>query len=246
MVARPPVRISVAPMTTEDVPAVHAIESASFPTPWPPYAFRQEIETNRMAHYLVVRAGSRVIAYAGIWLMVDEAHGTLVFGEKGAGVCEKEGISSRVDIQMGTLSKAFGSQGGYIASSEKLKSWLLNRGRPYVFSTALPVPVVAASLAALETNRTEPEIREGLWRWVELLGERLGRRFDSPIIPILVGENEATLDASQKLLEAGFHVPGIRPPTVPQGTARLRIALSSAHEEEDIHRLADCLGALEL
>jgi ribosomal-protein-alanine N-acetyltransferase len=76
MVARPPVRLTVAEMTAQDIPAVHAIESASFPTPWPPYAFRQELETNRLARYLVVRAGERVIAYAGIWLMVDEAHVT--------------------------------------------------------------------------------------------------------------------------------------------------------------------------
>jgi len=76
MVARPPVRLSVEPMQLEDIPAVHAIESASFPSPWPPYAFRGELETNRMAHYLVVRAGQRVVAYAGIWLMVDEAHVT--------------------------------------------------------------------------------------------------------------------------------------------------------------------------
>lgn len=76
MVARPPVRVRVEPMRADDIPAVHAIESASFPTPWPPYAFRQELETNRMAHYLVVRAGDRVIGYAGIWLMVDEAHVT--------------------------------------------------------------------------------------------------------------------------------------------------------------------------
>ena len=74
MVARPPVRLTVAAMAAEDIPAVHAIESASFPTPWPPYAFRQELETNRMARYLVVRAGGRVVGYAGIWLMVDEAH----------------------------------------------------------------------------------------------------------------------------------------------------------------------------
>ncbi len=76
MVARPPVRLTVQPMGADDIPAVHAIESASFPTPWPPYAFRQELETNRMARYLVIRAGERVIAYAGIWLMVDEAHMT--------------------------------------------------------------------------------------------------------------------------------------------------------------------------
>ncbi len=74
MVARPPVRLSVEPMQPEHIPAVHAIESASFPTPWPPYAFRGELESNRMAHYLVVRAADRVIAYAGLWLMVDEAH----------------------------------------------------------------------------------------------------------------------------------------------------------------------------
>ena len=76
MVARPPVAVSVEPMRPDDIPAVHAIESASFPTPWPPYAFRQELESNRMAHYLVVRAGDRVIAYAGVWMMVDEAHVT--------------------------------------------------------------------------------------------------------------------------------------------------------------------------
>ena len=76
MVARPPVRLTLQPMAAEDIPAVHAIESASFPTPWPPYAFRQELETNRMARYLVVRAGARVVAYAGVWLMVDEAHVT--------------------------------------------------------------------------------------------------------------------------------------------------------------------------
>jgi ribosomal-protein-alanine N-acetyltransferase len=76
MVARPPVKLSVEPMQVGDIPAVHAIESASFPTPWPPYAFRGELETNRMAHYLVARAGSRLVAYAGIWLMVDEAHVT--------------------------------------------------------------------------------------------------------------------------------------------------------------------------
>ena len=76
MVARPPVRLTVEAMSEQDIPAVHAIESASFPTPWPPYAFRQELETNRMARYIVVRAGERVIAYAGVWLMVDEAHVT--------------------------------------------------------------------------------------------------------------------------------------------------------------------------
>jgi ribosomal-protein-alanine N-acetyltransferase len=111
MVARPPVRLSVAPMGPADVPAVHAIETASFPTPWPPYAFRQELETNRMARYLVVRAGERVIAYAGIWLMVDEAHVTTfavlpVYRRRGIGgllLCQLMELSADLGARVITL-----------------------------------------------------------------------------------------------------------------------------------------------
>jgi ribosomal-protein-alanine N-acetyltransferase len=111
MVARPPVRLSVSEMTPADIPAVHAIESASFPTPWPPYAFREELETNRMAHYLVVRAGMRVIAYAGIWLMVDEAHVTTfavlpAYRRRGIGgllLCELMAMSADLGAAVCTL-----------------------------------------------------------------------------------------------------------------------------------------------
>jgi ribosomal-protein-alanine N-acetyltransferase len=111
MVARPPVRLSVGPMGPDDIPAVHAIETASFPTPWPPYAFRQEIETNRMARYLVVRAGARVIAYAGIWLMVDEAHVTTfavlpAYRRRGIGgllLCELVDLASDLGARVVTL-----------------------------------------------------------------------------------------------------------------------------------------------
>ena len=111
MVARPPVRLVVEPMAADDIPAVHAIESASFPTPWPPYAFRQELETNRMAHDLVVRAGERVIAYAGIWLMVDEAHVTTfavlpAYRRRGLGgllLCELLELCARLEARVATL-----------------------------------------------------------------------------------------------------------------------------------------------
>ncbi len=111
MVARPPVRLTVQPMGADDIPAVHAIESASFPTPWPPYAFRQELETNRMAHYLVVRAGARVVAYAGVWLMVDEAHVTTfavlpAYRRRGIGgllLAELMALSARIGALVVTL-----------------------------------------------------------------------------------------------------------------------------------------------
>ena len=106
MVARPPVRLVVEPMRLGDIPAVHAIESASFPTPWPPYAFRDELETNRMAHYLVVRAGARVIAYAGIWLMVDEAHVT-TFAVLPA--YRRRGVGARLLWEVIELSAALGA-----------------------------------------------------------------------------------------------------------------------------------------
>jgi ribosomal-protein-alanine N-acetyltransferase len=106
MVARPPVRLSVEPMRLDDIPAVHAIESASFPTPWPPYAFRGELEANRMAHYLVVRAGGRVVAYAGLWLMVDEAHVTTFAVLP---VYRRRGIGGRLLSEVIELSAALGA-----------------------------------------------------------------------------------------------------------------------------------------
>ena len=106
MVARPPLRLRVEPMSVDDIPAVHAIESASFPTPWPPYAFRQEIETNRMARYLVVRAGERLIAYAGIWLMVDEAHITTFAVLP---VYRRRGIGGRLLLELIELAADLGA-----------------------------------------------------------------------------------------------------------------------------------------
>ena len=177
----------------------------------------------------------------GALLVVDEAHGTLVFGEKGGGVTEALGVSQGIDIHVGTLSKAFGAQGGFVATNSRMRDWILNRGRSFVFSTALPVPVVIAASAALEVSTTDPSLRESLWRHVAFLSNALGRTLESPIVPIVLGDNDRTLAASAAFLEAGFHVPAIRPPTVPRGTSRLRVALSAAHSEEDVRALAQAL-----
>lgn len=174
-------------------------------------------------------------------LVVDEAHGTLVFGEAGGGVAEHVGVEDDIDVHVGTLSKAVGALGGFAATSTKLRQWIFNRGRAFVFSTAQPVPVVEAARAAIRTAREEPEIRERLWARIEQLGARLGRELTSPIVPIVLGEEARALAASEKLLDEGFHVIAIRPPTVPPGTSRLRVALSAAHSADDVDRLADVL-----
>jgi 8-amino-7-oxononanoate synthase len=177
----------------------------------------------------------------GAMLMVDEAHATLVFGETGAGVAEQVGVSDRIEIQMGTLSKAVGALGGFVATSGKMKSWVLNRGRAYVYSTAPPVPVAEGARAGLRVGREEPSIRRRLWARVDQLGRRLGRDLPSPVVPVVLGDERRALAAAGALLERGFHVVAIRPPTVPPGTSRLRIALSAGHAESDVEALADAL-----
>lgn len=174
-------------------------------------------------------------------LVVDEAHATLVFGESGAGAAERFGVSDRIEVQVGTLSKAAGALGGYAALSPGWRQWIYNRGRAYVYSTAPPLPVVAAARAGLRAARDDPGLRRTLWRRVEQLGGRLGRELESPVAPVVLGDEERAMEASRGLLERGYHVVAIRPPTVPPGTSRLRIALSAAHSEEDVAGLADAL-----
>jgi len=177
-------------------------------------------------------------------LVIDEAHGTLVFGETGAGASEHFGVSDRIDVNVGTLSKAFGALGGFVSTTETMKQWLLNRGRSYIYSTASPVPVVAAADAALDVIADEPEVRERLWRHVERMETVLDRELESPIIPIVVGDKQEALSASRQLLERGIHCTAIRPPTVPPGTARLRVTLSAAHTDGDIEHLVESLDEL--
>ena len=182
-------------------------------------------------------------------LLVDEAHATLVCGATGGGAVEmllndalETDDSSAVDVHVGTLSKAFGAHGGFVACAAPLRELLLSRGRPGVYSTALPLPVIAAARAAL--SAATPAVRARLWHNVAEFGAAMGCTLTSPIVPIIVGESSEALAASARLLRAGFHVPAIRPPTVPRGTARLRVALSAAHDPEAVRALARELAAM--
>ena len=184
----------------------------------------------------------------GAMLVVDEAHATLLYGPTGAGVVEAAGLSEVVELQVGTLSKAVGSQGGYVACSVALREWLLNRARAYIFSTALAAPMIAAARESLALCAREPQRRERLWSNTDRLRSALelrGRSCErSPIVPLLLGSEERALAASAHLLEHGIHATAIRPPTVPPGTCRLRVTLSSEHTPADIDALATALKPL--
>ncbi len=178
-------------------------------------------------------------------LMVDEAHATGVFGENGRGVAEHLGVEDGVHVRIGTLSKALGSIGGFAAGPRNLIDWLSNRARPYVFSTASPSAVCSAGIAALEIVSTEPFRRtELLSRATYLRDQLLQRGYNigasvSHIVPVVLGDPKQTMQACQSLRQHGFFVPGIRPPTVPQGESLLRISLSYSHSDQMICDLID-------
>jgi 7-keto-8-aminopelargonate synthetase-like enzyme len=180
-------------------------------------------------------------------LLVDEAHATGVFGRRGRGVCEHLGVEDGVPIRVGTLSKALGGLGGFVAGSRSLIDWLMNRARSYVFSTAAPSAASAAAMAALEIVRDEPERRRDLLSQASRLREELIRQgwnvglSNSQIIPLVVGDAERAVAMSADLHERGFFVPAIRPPTVPEGEACLRINLTANHTEEMIAALLAAL-----
>lgn len=179
----------------------------------------------------------------GFLLVVDEAHATLVVGERGAGAAEAMGVAHEVDVHIGTLSKAFGSYGGFAATTPAIRQYLLNRGRSFVYSTAIPLPAVAASLAALRVSFRETWRKAHVWRLSEYLGRLLEIPALSPVVPLVLGGEADALEAARKLLLQGMHAPAIRPPTVPQGTCRLRISLSAAHSMKDIEVLAEAVKA---
>jgi 7-keto-8-aminopelargonate synthetase-like enzyme len=233
----------------------------------------------------------------GFLLLVDDAHSTLTLGPLGGGAAEAQGACACVDMATGTLSKAVGAMGGFVACSAATKLFLLNAGRAYVYSTALPVPVVAGAIAALHVfqrcghqctcacakcvflsllgRSNEPPtcnapVIMGLrcrnavgsflavsssnlttcrdsWRAAHLarlrwrMEEALQQPCPTPVISVIIGSAEAAISMSQQLWQQGFHVPAIRPPTVPEGTSRLRISLSADHSMQDVDALIAAL-----
>ncbi|MBI1756402.1 MAG: glycine C-acetyltransferase [Fimbriimonas ginsengisoli] len=174
------------------------------------------------------------------FVMVDDAHASGVLGRNGAGSTSHFNLYGRVDIQLGTLSKAFGVVGGYIAGSASLKDWLINRGRPYLFSTAHPPMVAAALIAALDVMETDPEPMRRLWdntRWWKAALTEAG--FDTmgsetPITPVYVGDEGAAQEMERRLWDEGVFALAIVYPTVARGKARIRTMPSAAHTPEDL------------
>ncbi|MBU2538067.1 MAG: 8-amino-7-oxononanoate synthase [Proteobacteria bacterium] len=183
----------------------------------------------------------------GCLLMVDEAHGTGVFGPNGGGVIEEDGVSTGVDLAMGTFGKALGSYGAYVAGSAEMMEYLLNRARSFIFSTALPPAVAAASLAAVQLVRAEPSLRRELHEKIALFktllrtGGYSGDLGPSQIIPVLIGESGAALHKVELLRAQGIFATAVRPPTVPDGTARLRFSITRHHSIADLSQAAKAL-----
>ncbi len=181
------------------------------------------------------------------WLMVDEAHAFGVLGPTGGGLVEATGTGDRVAVQMGTLSKAAGSYGAYVAGSRDLRDFLINTARSFIYTTGLPPAVSAASRMALKLMAHEPWRRTVLLENARKMRTALqGAGFDTlasstPIIPVMVGDACRAKDISCKLLLRGIFAAAIRPPTVPVATARLRITVTAAHTDADIARCVEAL-----
>jgi glycine C-acetyltransferase len=176
----------------------------------------------------------------GAWLMVDEAHAAGVFGPRGAGLVAKLGLTQRVTVHVGTLGKALGSFGAYVAGSSPLIELLINRARPFIFTTALAPACAAAASAAIDVIESNPSLPSGLLKRSAALGLALREaglhvpHVDSQILPILIGDASHAVEAASRLLDAGVYVAAIRPPTVPSGTSRLRVSLMATHTDDDI------------
>ncbi len=188
----------------------------------------------------------------GALLLVDEAHALGVVGPNGRGLAHRLGLADRVEIQMGTLSKAVGVAGGYIVGKQALIEWLINRARSFVYSTAPPPALAAAATAAinfLDSPAGETR-RHQLWDNLKVLAAGLPPgltpdRLQSAIVPVMIGDETAALAASRMFYDAGFFVPAIRYPTVARGTARLRLTLSASHYAEEIQAVTHALWELD-
>jgi len=186
----------------------------------------------------------------GAMLLLDEAHAIGVIGPNGAGLAAEYDLTDRVDIHLGTLSKAIGSSGGFIAGSASLIDLLINCARSFIYSTASPPAVIAAAIQGLAM--VDSEIGGQLRAALRRNQQEFGVEFDLPgagpkrsaIIPVMVGDEEQTMALSARLADRGFLVPGIRFPTVPRGSARLRVTLSAAHQIDEVATLREAIKAL--
>jgi len=190
----------------------------------------------------------------GALLLLDEAHAVGVIGPNGRGLAAAENLDEDVDVQMGTLSKALGTSGGYICGSRSLIEWLINQARSFIYSTAPPAGIAAAALAAVDFLAS-PEGEERkllLWKRIRLMQELLPRNelnekagaANSAIFPWIVGNEQAALDLTSALQSEGFLVPAIRYPSVAKGAARLRITVTASHEEDQIRSLCQTIERL--
>lgn len=181
-------------------------------------------------------------------LVLDEAHGSGVYGPGGAGYAAERGLQSAVDVSIVTLSKAVGVAGGVACGSRRFCEALVNWGRAYIYSTSVPASVAAAAMAAIEVMRDEPQRQRRVRALAKRVREALRERGlevvqgDSPIIPVILGEEELAVKASERLREMGLLVWAIRPPTVPRGSSRLRVTLSCEHGDEEVGRLVEGVG----
>jgi glycine C-acetyltransferase len=186
----------------------------------------------------------------GCIMMVDDAHASGVFGAAGRGTVDHFGLHGRVDVQVGTLSKAIGALGGYVAGSRSLVTFLHHRARPFLFSTSHPPAVAAACLAALDVLEREPQRIERLWentaffkRALRDLGFDTGAS-ESPITPVIVGEAPLAMALSDRLFERGVFAQGIGYPTVPRNKARVRTIVTATHTRADLELARDCFAAV--
>jgi 8-amino-7-oxononanoate synthase len=187
----------------------------------------------------------------GAWLMIDEAHATGLYASNRRGLAEAVGVEDRIEITLGTLSKALGCLGGFVVGSQLLIDFLRNRARSFIYSTALPPAVCAAAGAAVDfvMSGAGHERRDRLWRNVSELKHGLSalgmqNESRSPITPIIIGDEKAAVEISGKLYKRGIFAPAIRFPTVPKGKARLRVTVTAAHEPTDIKRFLEEFGGL--
>jgi 8-amino-7-oxononanoate synthase len=186
----------------------------------------------------------------GLHVVVDEAHATGVFGPAGIGVEEVFGVTGKMDVQMGTFGKALGSFGAFVLSDDVTIDYLVNRARTFMYTTALPASTLAASRQALRLVSSDRSYKDELWDNVRRMREGLlGMGFDlkesqGPIIPIVVGDDHKAVEAQRRLMERGIFLQAIRPPTVPSGTARLRLTVIRDLTPQDIEYSLDAIGAV--